>query len=410
MTISAQRLALQIGMQAQQGVSETPILILIGTVGSAKTAYGETIAGLLCKETQTISCSQIIPEAIGGLPYADLENNVVELLPMGMFKNLMACSPGEGALILDEIADGSRPVQAALHRLITHKEVGTHHLPERTILVGMCNPPDQSTTGGSFSEAMATRACQIPWQPFSTEESGDYLMRYMDGVSKGNSSPKILPEVERLAPDWTKELPHVSKVVSAFRRAKPDCRQHRPKANEMLGDMMLGSSAPAANDRTWLYGTILLGAARSLEKRGVPNAREAGLILLSGCIGEHIATQYFAFEANFDLPDPKDCLGASLSDLLDIAREFGDDSYKVQLIAESTIRLALDKKTGQDYLAAWTFIEMWQKCTGETAGLMTSLKLLLEAFRLPANAKACGGRMPKQVEIFVPALKASGLL
>ena len=414
MAISAQQLALQIGILAQRDCTDAPLIILIGPPGGGKTAYAESLSRFWFRFLAFISCAQTIPETVGGLPVADLESSVVRMLPMAFFEDIIKGKPGESVFILDEIADGSAVLQGALHRLITHGEVGTSKLPERTALIGMCNPPDQATTGGALSEPMATRACQIPWTPFTVKKMNTYRGSYMDILASGEPSPdsRIKPEMITLPKGWQQQTVVCNGIIEAFLERNGDCASNRPKPNEMLGGMVLGSSAPAANSRTWLYGNILLGAARALEQEGVPNAREAGLILLSGCVGEHIATQYFAFEANFDLPDPAECLRAPPLQVGRIFAEYGDDSHKIMLVCKSAAMYAIQEDTPELIGAAWKFLGMAAEVTDEEDMVLQGAIVLCQdgAFKNPGYKKYLKGRLPDEMTRWAPLLKDAGML
>ena len=67
--------AFAIAIQVQYGPHglETPTPILIGPVGTGKTSVAAQIAASLKVQFGLWSIAQVMPELLGGFPYADLE-------------------------------------------------------------------------------------------------------------------------------------------------------------------------------------------------------------------------------------------------------------------------------------------------------------------------------------------------
>ena len=162
-----QKLALQIAISAQltRGINnDCPPLHIMGGVGIGKTKYLEWLSQHYVRNFIGLSASQIIPEFISGIPYADLTEGVAKLLPADLLLDAINAKAGDAIVLLDEMADAPPMVQSAFHRLLTHGEAGSTKLAKRCAFVAASNPPEISTTGGVTSQAVTTRCVTIIWQ------------------------------------------------------------------------------------------------------------------------------------------------------------------------------------------------------------------------------------------------------
>jgi hypothetical protein len=385
MAYKAQLEALAISMQAQLSHTvKTPPPALIGLVGTGKTSANEQVAQALGLNCYVISLPQVLPEALGGLPYADLEAGVVKFLPADFFKAIVDNGDDKSLLFFDEIADAPRNSQSALHKILTHREAGSLKLP-RCAMGSAMNPPDQSTTGGSISEAIATRSVQLPWDGWSFEES----------LRADSIANDLIYEVPKLTEGWEGGYQEACIKTNAFLESSFGMRfrRTRPKASTVLGDHVLGMAAPQANSRTWRYAKGLIAACDALGR----DAQAAKLLLVSGCVGEDAAREYILFEQNeWSLPKVEDCLNGTAKIPYEgyLAR-----ALLLNVVSHVTKTLPVKRK---EYDQAWAFIErMLGQGTSEDL-VATAVAPLCRPGALPKGFKG----YPKAITALLPIIKA----
>ena len=383
-----QKLAVQIAIQTQltRGMDCPPVHIL-GGVGIGKTAYLESVASQGGNTFVPLSASQIVPEFISGIPYADLASGVAKLLPADLLLPVMECKAGTGIVLLDEMADASPMVQAAFHRLLTHGEAGSQKLSPRTAFVAASNPPDVSTTGGSTSQAITTRCITIVWNNDDNTAYTSALKRY--GVSGWEKD-----EVIELPKGWQDGIPQMATLIGSFLDHRPSERVRVPDANEMLGGILLGESAPAPNHRTWLFVVNLLTAAKSLN---VP--REVEKILVDGCVGEDAANALFQYITANQLPDPEHLLNGKRPAL-------PNRSDLLAAVMDSVVTAVIGNNTVARFNAAFDVAEWLMEETGGTAESICALAVPPLCRNLPAGL----GKPPAKMTMFMDILQKSGML
>tara|TARA_R110002020_G_scaffold12271_4_gene45199 strand:- start:3794 stop:5023 length:1230 start_codon:yes stop_codon:yes gene_type:complete len=390
----AERLAFQIGLQAQLKLDRVSPLFLMGRVGLAKTAYAESVAKVLGgKNVFIFSASQIMPELVGGMPYANVEEMCVHLLPADKFAECVKAGPGNSIIILDEMPDAAPMVQAAFHRLFTHGEAGSIRLPDRTAIVGMGNPPDQSTTGGAMSEAITTRSCIVPWRGPTLDAYNAFRLLDSTALANNTKAEYPAPEIFELPSDWLKTLPEVCRKFAAFRQG-PGRKyfQTRAEPNSTLGGMMLGRSAPAANPRTWENAEYLLAACDSIGEFALP----ARHLLLAGCIGEAASLDFFSFEKNMHLPNPEECLFENPA----LPRE----DHLLLPVCHAVVAAVVENNTLDRHKRAWDFLaRVMRETQKEDMVAIASVALFKNR---PAGMKD----WHECVKTIAPILEESGLL
>ena len=380
------KLAVQIGIQAQltRGADCPPVHIL-GGVGIGKTAFLESVASQGGYTFVPLSASQIVPEFISGIPYADLSTGVARLLPADLLLPLMECKAGRGICLLDEMADATPMTSAAFHRLLTHGEAGSQKLAPRTAFVAASNPPDVSTTGGQCSQAITTRCCTIP---VNNDDGAAYttpLKRY--GVSGWEKD-----EVISLPKDWQDGLPQMATLIASFLEADVQWRVQVPSANETLGGILLGESAPAPNHRTWLFVVNLLTAAKSLN---VP--REVEKILVDGCVGETAANALYQYMTANQLPNPEHLLNGKRPEL-------PNRHDLLSAVMNSVVTAVIGNNTVPRYTAVFDVAEWIVQTTANEAVCAIAMVPLFSTF--PAGL----GAPPAKVKMFMDILQQSGML
>ena len=386
-------LATMISLQTQRDLwcARAPTCLL-GYVATGKTSYTRAVMEEMLDHVHVVSGASLMPELIMGLPFADQVRGVVQLLAAEFFADLAEAGEGRAGLIIDEFAEAPPSVQAALQEVLTSRRAGSLQLPARTPIVVMGNPPDQSTTGGSASEPIATRIVQIPFLGMPLENYNVFRMEHGAALAAGGQAAWPKPDIVSLPKDWVKMIPEVGRKFAAFRSGpgRRFCRT-RPKSNASLGGMVLGRAAPAANNRTWEYAEYLLAAADSLGEIGRP----ARFTLLAGCIGEGPALEYFKFEKDSGLPTPEDCLYATP----DLPRE----GHMLLALCFSVVAFACETGKLEPWERAWDFLVRVADETGAEDMAARSAPMLFK--RQPKGLN----KIPDAVMRFKPILVESGL-
>ena len=201
-----------------------------------------------------------------------------------------------GVLFLDELNRATREVEgAALDRIDAP--------PQAVAVVAACNPPSRGQAARSLESAAANRFCHVSVASDPTA----YASALIGGWP---SEPGAFRGIGDAL--WQKCHDQVSAILSAFIRSKPDALEKQPD-----NPVDAGRAWPSA--RTWEYVRLvhtarLAQAVGETPSGGHPDdsARQAAetrlvgdlLMLVGGCIGEGLATEYLAFVASADLPDP----------------------------------------------------------------------------------------------------------
>jgi len=197
---------------------------------------------------------------------------------------LRLAEAGTGLLFLDELSTAPPAVQAALLRVVLERTVGDLTLPKDVVVVAAANPPEQAADGWDLSAPLANRLCHLSWE--ATPKS------IADGLA-GGWAPPVVP----LLPDgWEAGEPAMRGIVAAFLQVRPALAIAPPAS---AADAGRGWPSP----RTWEMTARLLTAADIAGASG-----EARSALVRGAVGEGAGTEFLAWQAEMDLPDPEEVL------------------------------------------------------------------------------------------------------
>ena len=279
---------------AQTGL--TPLAI--GMPGVAKTQLNYAFARAVQRPMYTLIGSLRDPGDIGGYPnvHKIQTKSNGELVYMALVppKYAVDCFDGRDWIIfIDELTTCPPAVQAALLRVIAEKVVGDIHLPRNTWILSAANPPDQAAAGMELEAPMSNRLVHLQWQ--IDWESWE------EGMMNRLSFP--VPKFPLLPATWMDKFPEVSGMVVAFRNHRPTMFADFPNDRSKQG-------GPWPSPRSWTHAAQCMAAARSVNaSKGVE------LDLVTGCVGESVAAEFYNWLESLDLPDPESLIIAARKEL-----------------------------------------------------------------------------------------------
>jgi len=297
-------------------------ILLWGAPGIGKTATINALGRELNLPVETVIASIREPSDFAGLPV--IKDGGVILQPPAWAKRL--AEAGKGILFLDEVSTAPPAVQAALLRVVVERVVGDLPLPKEVITIAAANPPEIAAGGWDLAPPLANRFVHLKFEldPFEwSEEFPGYW---------GN--PPQLPDVIEL--EWSPKRA----IVAAFIRKRPDLLLQLPQGLEQAG---LAWPSP----RTWDYVSRTLAVASKLD-----------IGLLTDCVGEGAALEFFQWLKALDLPDPEMLL--EKPDVFEPPKR-GDVLFA---ILSSVAQAAICNLTLRRWKAAWKII---LKATGVAA-------------------------------------------
>lgn len=358
-------IATQIAIQAHIPV------FLWGPPGVGKSAVLEQIAEALDLPLWVVILSIREPSDQGGLP-------VVRPDGVSMHPPLWAaqlCEQGRGAVFWDEFNASPPTTQSSALRVIHGGYAGDLRLPPNTSHVAAGNR--QVAGAYDLTAAIANRWTHIDW-PLDVEA-------WRSGMVQGWPRPRIV----RLPETWREGVPAKSGLVSAFIGRRPNLLSAMPRSKAEQG-------GPWPSGRQWERVAWLLAACAACgygEKSGVAR------LLVSGCVGDAAAGEFFAWITNLDLRDPEEYLSDPLGTPL--------PSRQDQLMAtlDSVAAVALDRSRKDwlsRYYGAWQVVGRILSDRGDVA--IPSARMLARA--MPREARKS---LPPEVAEALPMLERAGI-
>lgn len=260
--------------------ADTPVL-LWGDSGTGKTAAIEALAKQKNAAMVTLIGSQTDPVDVGGYMVPNQQGVVVSSPPPWAVRLRAALDAGRPAwLFLDEISCAPPAVQAAFLRVVNEREVGGLRI-DGCRIVGAANPEEVAADNGYLSPAMALRWLHLDYKP----DYQEWAQGELQGWGKERTAAHI----------------NTSALLCSYIRKTPKALMPADAG----GKEWKGRGAP--RPRTWSM------AAKALSRLGGSSARDtilsaAGLMLLSGLVGEASANELISYVSALDLADPDDYL------------------------------------------------------------------------------------------------------
>jgi hypothetical protein len=259
-----------------------PTLVRGGT-GVGKSSTWEALAAALERTFVPLLGATHLPEDFSGYPTPNHKEGIVNMMPTSWVKKTM---DGKALVLVDEVTNVPSATQAGLLSVISERRVGDYVMPESTMVVGACNPPELCPNAVPLAPAMRARFFHHDWVV-------DYD-HWFSGLRAG--CEWTAPEFPIVPSHWRDFLPQFGSLAEAFLRAAPDCREKLPTDDETM-------SFP--NCRTWTYLVKCFAAAAACDyDREHPMYKALAL----GNVGEAVGGEFLRYWRNLDLANPESFL------------------------------------------------------------------------------------------------------
>lgn len=266
-------------------------ILLWGQPGTGKTSLIEECCrefGLAC---ETLSPSERGEGAFGVVPVpADSPNGMTLLYPRPDW-----CAKfdqdGRGVVFVDEMSSVPPALSAPLMGLVLARRVGGYTLPKGVRAIGAANPPEQAANGYDLPPPLANRFGHIDIGALSVEDHAAFMVRgeSTEEAAMGTGAAEEEARVMRAWPNfWSKS---VGAEVAYLQRFKVQ-KNKMPK----LDDPKAGRAWPS--DRSWEAATR---ADASAFVHGLTDMEREELV--SGFIGAGVASEWFHWREEQDMPD-----------------------------------------------------------------------------------------------------------
>ena len=194
------RFAISIAVQLR-----IPVL-LWGSPGVGKTSTVYQMADFYRRPMYTLMASSREPSDFAGLPYIDLENKTVYMVPPEWAKNIQP----DTILVLDEINTAAPATQAPLMRTVHERTVGDNYkLPDTVSIIACANPADQAAGGWELAPPLANRFFHVDWE----FDPNVWAKQFILGFPVPNYP--VVPE------NWKDFLPQAKGNIAAFIHRMP---------------------------------------------------------------------------------------------------------------------------------------------------------------------------------------------
>jgi hypothetical protein len=201
---------------------------------------------------------------------------------------------GAGVVFVDEITTAAPALQAPLLGLVLARRIGGHTLPARVRVIAAANPPELAAGGFDLAAPVANRFGHLDWTAPSVEEHTAYMMGGAEGPQEHRSAGE---EEERVLQAWPAAWARAVGLETAFLQRRPALKNVCPKAGDPKG------SRGWPSDRSWEAATRALASASVHNLCGTDTEE-----FVASFVGEAAASEWFAFIAEQDLPDPRELL------------------------------------------------------------------------------------------------------
>lgn len=253
-------------------------VLLWGDPGIGKSSLFAALAAAEGVHMETVLASLREPADFAGLPVVT-ESGVALAAPAWAHRLIAA---EDGYLLLDELTTAPPAVQAAVMRVALERIVGEAVLPRGVRVVAAANPPESAADGWDLPAPQANRFLHIDFS-VATDD-------WIDGMTTGFRAPtsgRVL--------DYNPVLRAAARAeVASFIRTRPELLHAMPTDATNAGRAW-------PSNRTW---TMLADTIAFLDPGDTP----ANLLAATGLVGEGAGTEFIAWRAMNDLPDPADVL------------------------------------------------------------------------------------------------------
>lgn len=324
------RIAIAIAVQLR-----VPVLVW-GPPGVGKSMATWQLADFYGRPLYTLMASSREPSDFAGLPYIDLENKTVYMVPPDWAKTLQE----NAVLFFEELSTINPSVQAPIMRVIHEKTVGDNFkLPDSVSIIAAANPADQAAGGWELAPPLANRFFHVDWQ----FEPATWAKAFILGFP--------VPKYPVIPDNWTDYLPQAKSNIASFIARMPGRCLDIPKDDAK-------ASRAWPSPRSWDMASLLIAAALSIQA-----GEELMTLLVSGCVGPAAGSEYINYIRELDLPDPEKLLAKPESLKLP---ERPDRAYAV---LTSVISAIAGNKTPERWIAGCKLVAIAGKTHKDMAAL-----------------------------------------
>lgn len=277
---------------AQAGV--VPLGSGMPGVGKTQTVYA--FAKKLNRPVYTLIGSLRDPADIGGYPYPTervivrdgVERKVVymQFIPPKWGADCIDHDGRPWIVFIDELTCCPPAVQAACLRVIAEKVVGDVELPDETMFLAACNPPEMAAGGHELEPPMANRLYHHEWET----DRGAIRQGWASGLEFPPPTFPVLPA------DWKNFIGAAGGLVAA-------CDQKNPAWSCAFPKDRAAQCGPWPSPRSVTNFIKCLAACQAV---GAPGDIEHELG--NGLIGEPACKTFMVWRDSLDLPDPEELL------------------------------------------------------------------------------------------------------
>ncbi len=279
---------------ASKGRWGIPVLAW-GEPGVAKTSIIEEIA-----ESFDLPLVVLEPGAMGEGGFGVVpvpEQGVLRFPPPEWIEEL----EGGGLIFLDEISSCPPALTPALLGILFARRVGFRKFHPRVRIIAAANPPEVAASGFDLPPPLANRCAHIDWDAPTVDEHTAYMMRGETAQRRTMGKKYDAKEKEaHVLNAWPTAWARAVGLETAFLRRSPEKKNRMPKNVE--------ASKAWPSDRTWEDATRAFATS---QVHGLSEVDRFALV--AGFLGNAVATEWFTFVHEADLPDPAALLDGQVS-------------------------------------------------------------------------------------------------
>lgn len=295
--------------------------VLWGLSGIGKSAIIKQAAKKLGLHTEVVYPGTHAPEDFSSLPVV-LNNQLHAACMLTQITNLNQISGG--LLFLDEVSCAAPAVQGAMLSMVLERQVGAVKFHPGIRIIMAANPPEYSAGGWGLEAPFANRAAHFFVNKQPTEKFIEWLL------SEGSHKPQQLDApLKRLQENWGESWSKVKGLYAGLYNAHSSIRNQQPKPEHPQS----GYCWPS--DRSWEFAFRCIATCRAL---GMDSNLEPTLI--EACVGQGAATEYIAWAASADLPDPRT--------VLEKGWKFPRQLDRIHAVFASVTALVIDQPEGKE--------------------------------------------------------------
>jgi DNA polymerase III delta prime subunit len=358
-------------------------LLFSGPPGVAKTQTAQAVGQSAGLAVEVLSPGERGEGAFGVIPVpVEVGGRTVLTNPIPEWSLKMK---ERGLIIIDEISSAPPALQPPLLGLIQERMIGGNYLPAGVRVLATANPTAMAAGGWDLAMPVANRLGHIEWEAPTAAEWSEWLLGEVDTKIGDDKAPlDAAAEEARVLAAWPAPWAKARGLVAGFVKRRIDLLLKVPEVN-----------SPEAS-KAWPSPRSWENACRALASAMVHGLKAAERdALVSAFIGTGAATEFLAYCAKTDLPDP--------ADILDGKAKFKHDPTRLDIsdavLSSCTALIAGDKGAIQKSRASrfWVLLET----------MMDDAADLVEApARALARARLLGAASTKTLAKLHPFLDA----